>query len=138
MASTLPQFEVRHLRYFLAAVEHGSFRKAGTALGVEQSAVSRRIRDLEDRLGAALFQRANHGVTLTHAGQRFLHPARRAIRQLGDGSRAVEAIGRSETGYVRIGVFSSLASGFPAELIRSFRKSHPSVRMDFVLIFSEK
>ncbi|NDV89069.1 LysR family transcriptional regulator [Aurantimonas aggregata] len=124
--------ELRHLRYFLSAAEHGSFRKAAGAMGVEQSAISRRIRDLEDRLGASLFQRRNHGVSLTHAGERFLQPARRTLRQLGEGSRVVEAIGRGETGHLRIGIFSSLASGFLAELIRAFRESHRSVRIDFV------
>lgn len=55
--------ELRHLRYFIAAAEHGSFRKAGVALHVQESAVSRRIRDIEDRLGASLFQRHNGGVS---------------------------------------------------------------------------
>ena len=63
--------ELRHLRYFVAAAEHGSFRKAASALGIRESAVSRRIRDLEDHLGASLFQRHNGGVILTLAGQRF-------------------------------------------------------------------
>lgn len=132
LTRTSPQVELRHVRYFMAAVEHGSFRKAAAALGIEQSAVSRRIRDLEDRLGASLFQRRSHGVSLTHAGHRFLQPARRALRQLGDGSRIVGAIGRGEAGHLRIGVFSSLASGFLAELIRTFRNRHRSVRIDFV------
>ncbi|WP_244543597.1 LysR family transcriptional regulator [Bosea sp. CRIB-10] len=47
--------ELRHLRYFVAAADHGSFRKAATAVDVKESAVSRRIRDLEDHLGASLF-----------------------------------------------------------------------------------
>jgi hypothetical protein len=38
--------ELRHLRYFVAAADHGSFRKAGTAVDVKESAISRRIRDL--------------------------------------------------------------------------------------------
>ncbi|WP_243395851.1 LysR family transcriptional regulator [Sphingomonas oleivorans] len=72
-------FELRHLRYFVAAADHGSFRKAGAALGVQESAISRRIRDLEDRLGASLFHRHSGGVFLTQAGQRFLRQARRAL-----------------------------------------------------------
>ena len=63
--------ELRHLRYFIAAAEHGSFRKAGAAVGVQESAISRRIRDLEDQLGASLFNRYNGGVHLTFAGERF-------------------------------------------------------------------
>ena len=55
--------EIRHLRYFVTAAEHGSFRKASQTLGIQESAVSRRIRDLEDHLGASLFQRQASGVT---------------------------------------------------------------------------
>ena len=43
---TTEAIELRHLRYFVAAVEHGSFRKASVALRVQESAISRRIRDL--------------------------------------------------------------------------------------------
>ena len=46
--------ELRHLRYVVAAAEHGSFRRAAQALGLQQSAIGRRIRDLEDEIGAAL------------------------------------------------------------------------------------
>ena len=70
--------ELRHLCHFVAAAEHGSFRKAGIALGIQESAISRRIRDLEDHLGASLFQRRSTGVTLSLAGQRFLRRARTA------------------------------------------------------------
>ena len=48
MAKQHGQIEFRHLRYFIAAAEHGSFRKAGAAIGVQESAISRRIRDLVD------------------------------------------------------------------------------------------
>lgn len=122
----------RHLKHFLAAAEHGSFRKAAISLGIEQSTVSRRVRDLEDRLGASLFQRRSHGVSLTHAGQRFLQPARKALRQVGEGTRIVKAIGRGETGDLRIGVFSSLASGFLADLMRTYRRRHRDVRIHFI------
>ncbi|WP_216279313.1 LysR family transcriptional regulator [Rhodobacter sp. 24-YEA-8] len=47
--------ELRHLRFFVSAAEHGSFRKAGTALDLSQSAISRGIADLEDQIGASLF-----------------------------------------------------------------------------------
>ncbi len=47
---------LRQLRYFLAAADYGSFRKAAAALSIQESSISRRIRDLEDDLGAFLFQ----------------------------------------------------------------------------------
>ncbi|MFC0813420.1 LysR family transcriptional regulator [Paracoccus panacisoli] len=90
--------ELRHLRYFIAAAEHGSFRKAGSSLGLSQSAISRCIADLEDRMGASLFHRHAWGVSQTFAGQRFLHRARRAIKTIDEGAHEVAAAGRSEQG----------------------------------------
>lgn len=67
--------ELRHLRYFVAAAEQGSFRKAGKVLGVQKSAISRRIRDLEDRIGVTLFHRP------APAGYRLLTPASNSYRE---------------------------------------------------------
>lgn len=122
--------EIRHLRYFIAVVEHGSFRKAGTALGVEQSAISRRIRDLEDQLGASLFHRQASGVSLTEAGTRYLCHARQVMRSLGEGAQDIAAAGRAENGRVRLGVYSSIASGFLAELLQAYGTRHPDVRIE--------
>lgn len=124
--------ELRHLRYFITAAEHGSFRQAAAALGIHESAISRRIRDLEDDLGVSLFQRHNSGVLLTLAGQRFLRRARKALQQIGEGARDVAAIGRSEDGRIKIGIFSSLASGFLSDLLRTYDKAHSKVQVDFV------
>lgn len=131
MGALLSRIELRQLRYFIAAAEHGSFRKTGIALRVPESSVSRRIRDLEGHLGASLFRRHNGGVELTEAGQRFLIQARKAIMHLGDGARDVGAIARSETGYIRVGVFSSLASGFLHELFQAYDAGGSGVRIDF-------
>ncbi|MBZ9794681.1 LysR family transcriptional regulator [Mesorhizobium sp. ES1-4] len=122
--------EVRQLRYFLAASEYGSFRKAAAAIGVQESAISRRIRDLEDRLGASLFQRHNGGVFLTLAGKRFVRHARKALRQIEYGAKDVATIGRSEDGRIKIGIFSSLASGFLSDLLRAYDKAHAQVLIE--------
>lgn len=92
--------------------------------------LSRRIRDMEDELGASLFQRHAGGVRLTIAGERFLGPARKALRHIDTGASDVAAVGRSEEGHVRVGVFSSLASGFLFDLLRQYGTLHPNVRVD--------
>ncbi len=124
--------ELHHLRYVVAAVEQRSFRGAAKVLSVQESSVSRRIRDLEDELGAALFIRSHDGVRLTYAGQRFVCRARIALDQIGHAARDVGAIGRGEDGMVRIGIFSSMASGFLAELFQAYDSGHAGVRLDFV------
>jgi len=124
--------ELRHLQYVVAAAERGSFRRAATALDIRESAVSRRIRDLEDELGAALFVRHHGGVRLTHAGQRFLYRARRALNEIEHAAADAGSFGRGETGTVRIGIFTSLASGFLADLLRAYVSANPGVRPDLI------
>ena len=123
--------ELSHLRYVVAAARAGSFRAAARALKVQESSVSRRIRDLEDEIGAALFIRSHRGVKLTYAGQRFICRASIALDQVDHAARDVGAIGRAEDGVVRIGIFSSMASGFLAELFQTYGAGHAGVRLDF-------
>lgn len=125
-------FELLHFRYVVAAADYGSFRKAAMALGVQESAVSRRIRDLEDRIGATLFVRHHGGSSPTYAGDQFVARARKAIDQLSCATRDVALIGRGEEGVVRIGIISSLESGFLAELVHTYETKHGSVRLEFV------
>ncbi len=81
--------ELRHLRYFLAVVEEGSFTTAAQRrLHTSQPSLSRQIRDLEDEVGAQLLSRSVHGVELTVAGKAFLDHARLALMQV---DAAVEA-----------------------------------------------
>ena len=123
---------LRHIQYFVTAAEQGSFRKAATLLNIQESAVSRRIRDLEDRLGASLFHRHSGGVSLTVAGQRFLRRVRIALHQIEVGINDVSAIGRSEDGIIKVGIFSSLASGFLFDLMKAFDAKHPRVVVELI------
>lgn len=123
---------MRHLRYAVAASEHGSFRRAARALKIQESAVSRRIRDLEDEIGAALFIRHSGGVILTHAGKKFLRRTRQALDQISHATTDAGTIGRGEEGVVKLGIFSSLASGFLAQLLHSFVARHADVRIDII------
>ncbi len=124
--------ELRHLRYVIAAAEHHSFRRAAGVLGVNQSAISRRIRDLEDELGASLFNRHSGGVELTFAGRSFLEHAKRGLVQIDCAASLVDAHGCGDAGNVRIGIFSSLSSGFIADLLHAFERRHTGVRLDFI------
>jgi LysR family hca operon transcriptional activator len=81
--------ELRHLRYFVAAVEEGSLTTAAERrLHTSQPSLSRQIRDLEYQVGAELLSRSVHGVELTAAGKAFLDHARLALMQV---DAAVEA-----------------------------------------------
>lgn len=132
VADSPQKIELRHIRCFLAAAEHGSFRKAGATLGIQESSVSRRIRDLEDQLGVSLFQRYNGGVRLTVAGDKFESRARAILGQVSEGVADLSSIGRGMDGRVRIGLVAPIANGFPAYLLREFGKSHEGVRIELV------
>src|SRR6267154_4941211 len=82
--------ELRHLRYFVAVAEaENVLRAAIQKLHVSQPAVSRQIRDLEDELGAQLFERTGKSVRLTDAGQVFLKEARTVLERTNEAVRNV-------------------------------------------------
>lgn len=124
--------ELRHLRYFVAAAEHGSFRKAGVALEVKESSISRSVRDLEDEIGVSLFIRHSSGVNLTLAGQRFLNRTRQALDQIREATVEAAALGRSEEGHLKVGLFSNLSSGFLRDLFQTYDSRYAGVHIDFV------
>lgn len=125
------------LRIFLLIHERGSFRRAAATLGVQQSSISRRMRDLEDQLGASLFQRHSGGVDLTFAGQRFLIHARVILSDMSESVREIAEIGRSKEGYLRIWLASSIVSGTLLGLLGRYRRTHPRVFLDLVEASSE-
>jgi DNA-binding transcriptional LysR family regulator len=69
--------ESRYLHYALAVATHRSYRRAAVALRVRRSALDRRIRDVENEIGFALFERVADGTRLTEAGKAFVSRSRR-------------------------------------------------------------
>lgn len=124
--------ELRHLRYFQAVAELGSVTAAGRRLYISQSAISEQIKDLEQELGCALFDRSGRSVQLTAQGQVFLEEARRTLEAA---QRAVDVTRRSvrgEIGSLAIGYFLWGTAGFFPRIIREFRKSRPGIRLSLV------
>jgi DNA-binding transcriptional LysR family regulator len=131
-ASARAGLGLHHLRYILAAAEHGGFRRAARRLGVQQSAVSRRIQELEERLGAPLFQRGPQGVCLTPAGEDFVRGAQEAVGELDLAvDRAGEAV-RGDHGVLRIGVLAGLGGGPLQELLCRLTRGEPGLGVDLV------
>ena len=93
--------------------------------------MARRIRDFEDEIGAALFIRTSTGINLTQAGERFVSAAEKAMAHIQDAIRDVGVIGRGQQGVVRIGLISSLSSGFLADLVQAFETQYPDVRLEY-------
>ena len=127
--------ELRHLRYFVAVAEAGSFVKAARALRVAQPAVSRQVQDLERELGVTLLEREPHGVRLSPAGKGFLADARRTLRAADKAT--ARARKRVATGgrVLRL-VCSELLSQAAtlSDLIHCYRQMNPAVDVDLDLM----
>jgi DNA-binding transcriptional LysR family regulator len=121
--------ELRHLRYFCAVADHGSFSEAGRQLHISQSAISEQIADLEREVGGTLLNRNSGRTRLTPHGQLFLTEARKTLVAA---DRAIEITNRSllgQIGSLSIGFFLWGAGGFFARIIRDYRKLHPDIKL---------
>ncbi|HWB50376.1 MAG TPA: LysR family transcriptional regulator [Stellaceae bacterium] len=120
-------FDLRQLRYAVAAADHGSFRRAADALRLKQSTLSRRIRLMEQQVGAQLFERTRIGVRPTLAGTEFIRHARRLIEQAESMRAAASAAGRGEAGRLIIGFYTSLSAGNLRATLLDYRQRFPKV-----------
>jgi DNA-binding transcriptional LysR family regulator len=94
--------ELRHLRYFVAVAEELHFARAAERLHIEQSLLSRAIKELESDLGCQLFNRDQHGTQLTWAGEVFLEGVRRATFALDQAKKSAEDASKGYRGVLRI------------------------------------
>jgi DNA-binding transcriptional LysR family regulator len=125
----LPAIDLVSVTQGLVVAECLSFRRAARVLGTPQSAISRRVRALEDMLGVSLFERNPAGVRPTTAGAQFFEQARDGLRQLDDAVKTAGAAGRGTIGRLDIGILSSMAAGFLREVIRIFHAGHADVAL---------
>lgn len=122
-------FNIRHLRFVMAAAEHLSLNAAAQSLNLDRTTVSRAIRDFEERLGTGIFERGAFGVRLTDAGGRLVEELVPAFAQIENAILFASAAGRAEKGKVRIGIISTLAGGFLRDLVESYECAYPGVRL---------
>lgn len=127
-----PKIELASVVQALTVAEHLSFRRAAEALGVCQSSVSKRVMKLENLLGVDLFDRRHAGVKVTNAGIHFFEQAKLALEYLDVAVESAGMAGRVERGSLKIGIFSSLASGFLPELLRCYSTRHPEIEVNIV------
>jgi len=123
--------ELRHLRYFVAVGEEEHFGRAAERLHVVQPALTRQVRQLEEEIGCALFERLKRGVRLTEAGKSFLEEARRLLADLGRSVDRTRLVAQGKVGRLRVG-FSDTAtySGELPSILHNFRTRWPDVRLE--------
>jgi DNA-binding transcriptional LysR family regulator len=111
--------ELRHLRYFVAVAEAENVLRAATQkLHVSQPAVSRQIRDLEDELGAQLFERTGKSVRLTEAGFLFLKEARAVLERTDEAVRSVRAFAQAGETELHVGYTPALRAQIVSPTLR--------------------
>lgn len=125
----LMRMEFDQVSAFLAINQLGGFTRAAASLHLSQPAISRRIRLLEQELGAPLFERASQGVILTDAGRAFLPHAEVILASIRDGIDAVDALRSTSAGVVTLALVGTLASTALAERLRVFRDAHRAVEL---------
>ena len=105
--------EPRLLRYFVAVAEELHLARAAERLGIEQSPVSRAMRDLESQLGVQLFDRSTRLTRLTWAGQVFLGECRRVMATVEQAVKSAKAVAKSLVAFSRPAVaFFTFAIAF--------------------------
>ncbi|MFO0555855.1 MAG: LysR family transcriptional regulator [Polyangiaceae bacterium] len=119
-------------RLFLAVAETGSMSAAARRLGSSQPTVSRRLAELESRLGEPLFERGVDGVRVTPYAERLAEPARRMAEWAAEFERAAERTDASPRGLVRITAPPGIAFDFLAPFAAWLRKEQPSITLQVI------
>jgi len=120
-------FDIRQLRYAIAAADHGSFYRAAGALDIEQSTLSRGISKLERVVGTKLFDRTRSGVALTVAGTRFIRSARTMVANADQMLGESRMVGQGRAGSLFLGFNSSVSAGNLRATILSWTDTNPGV-----------
>lgn len=118
------------LRVFSVAARHLSFTKAAEELHLTQSAISHRVRALEEELGVLLFNRLTRRLTLTPAGQAL---AQRVERAVSDIARAIDGLdGNSEERRLTVTTLPSVASRWLVPRLSRFQELHPEIELQVI------
>ncbi|MDP3137770.1 MAG: LysR family transcriptional regulator [Burkholderiaceae bacterium] len=122
--------DLNDMLYFAVVAERGGFAAAGRALGLPKSRLSRRVAELEARLGVRLLQRTTRKLSLTEVGEVFLRHCT-AVRDEADAAAEAVAQVQSEArGTIRVACPVTLAHTTLGPILPRFLERHPQVRVD--------
>lgn len=122
--------ELRHLRYFIAVAEELNFRRAAERVHIDQTPLSRTIRDLEDQLGVQLFVRAPRKLHLTPAGLRLVTETRKVFVRIERAHRAVRETDARFRAPLRVGVADGIAQPKLSECLVRWREVVPEIPLE--------
>lgn len=124
---------IQKYRAFLQTVEYGSFTKAAEVLSYSQSGVSRMISDLEKEWKVSLLERSRAGVRLTSDGLMLLDQIKRVCAEYEKLQTQIDELNGLQSGLIRIGTFSSVATHWLPNIIKAFQKDYPNIDYELLL-----
>jgi LysR family transcriptional regulator, cyn operon transcriptional activator len=125
-----PAMLLRHIRYLLAVAQHRNFTRAANALHVSQPTLSQQIRQLEELLGAQLFDRSGRTVQLTDAGEAYVRYAQRALQDLEAGKRAIHDVQDLSRGSLRLAITPTFAAYLIGPLLEKYNRRYPDITLN--------
>jgi len=126
----LRRLDLTTLQLFLAVFEEGTLTRAAEREAIAVSAASKRLLELEQAVGAALFERKARGMELTPAGETLLHHARRVLRDVENIGIELAEHASGVRGYVRMMANLSAIVEFLPEDLRAFSSMHDQIKID--------
>jgi len=126
----LRRLDLTTLQLFLAVFEEGTLTRAAEREAIAVSAASKRLLELEQAVGAALFERKARGMELTPAGETLLHHARRVLRDVENIGIELAEHASGVRGYVRMMANLSAIVEFLPEDLRAFSSVHEQIKID--------
>lgn len=124
---------IQKLMAFVKTVECGSFTRAGEVLNYSQSGISRMINDLEKEWNTSLLVRGRAGVRLTSDGVKLLPFAQNLCNEYKKLQTQVDKLNGLQSGLIRIGTFSSVATHWLPNIIKEFQKNYPGIDYELLL-----
>ncbi|PCH98563.1 MAG: LysR family transcriptional regulator [Rhodobacteraceae bacterium] len=122
----------KQLTYFVAVAEELHFGRAAERLGMAQPPLSRQIKQIEENIGALLFNRGRNAITLTQAGERLFERAQSILQQISEAKIEARRIGQGAEGRLRIGFVGSSTFGLLPNIIKSFRANYADVVLSLI------
>ena len=125
-------FDIRQLQAFVTVLNCGSLGRAAGMLHVTQPALSRTVRNLEEQLGAPLFERHSKGMHLTEVGETLLPHAVSILQGSTNAKQEIDAMLGLARGVVRIGTISSASLSVLPLLINEFSTKYPKIQIQVI------
>jgi len=126
--------DLNDMVFFAEVAERGGFAAASRALGIPKSRLSRRVAELEERLGVQLMQRSTRRLSLTPAGEIYLRHAAAMRDAAQAAAESVAQVQNEPSGLVRLSVPITMAYSGVAQLLPTFMERYPAVRVDVRVI----